>query len=222
MFKAIVAVFRPRHNVAFRRPMDRGSQRGFLSFFSGAVGALRGGAVAAASVPAPLAQPARPMVINTRSYAPPVLDSLEAMRRSSAMPGVEALTHLLNQHPKARAAFKQLAIVEQTMKLAKIDPLSSVPTTILVHAARQLEGLAAPFSSDDLKAIHEQMTKRAGLTTSLVGVERPPWALDPMPVGEVVEPSRPFPLVDMFEDVKIENNGFAETRPMEDRPRLRP
>jgi len=211
MLSVIAGVFKLRQPT-MRGRSDRQNQRGFLAFVSGTLGVWRS-TLGGRTTEDGLSR-------EVRSGSPsihPALAPLVAMRGPGATLNVAALTKLLDQHPKARIAFRQLVIVEQTMRLDKTDPFASVPSSILGQATRQLEGLAAPFENPELRVIHEQMCKRAGLKARLAGVERSHWALEPMPVGEVVEPTRPFPLVDMFNGVHAEAPEFAATQPMEER-----
>ncbi|MDL5034366.1 hypothetical protein QRD43_20860 [Pelomonas sp. APW6] len=73
-----------------------------------------------------------------------------------------ALTALLNEHPAARSTLKHLVIVEQTLKLAKVDPFSYIPAQVLSHALRQLERLGGgQHLSGELGLLHLQMRRKA-------------------------------------------------------------
>ncbi len=146
---------------------------------------------------------------------------------------VAALTALLDKHPMARSTFKHLVIVEQTLKLAKVDPFSYIPAPILNQALRQLEGLGALAGNGDLRLLHLQMRRRATenevreqATAEQREAKWKPQRLSPrseqFPVlGDVVEakPTVPDLMAEMFDtasDERYQGLDFEDTQPMAD------
>lgn len=146
---------------------------------------------------------------------------------------VAALTALLDKHPMARSTFKHLVIVEQTLKLAKVDPFAYIPAPILSQALRQLEGLGALAGNGDLRLLHLQMRRRvtenevrAQATAEQRDAKWKPQvaapSVDRLPVlGDVVEakPTVPDLMAEMFDTGSDERYGhmdFADTQPMDE------
>lgn len=144
---------------------------------------------------------------------------------------VAALTELLDKHPMARATLKHLVIVEQTLKLAKYEPFSYIPPSMLQRALRQLEGLGALTGSGDLQLLHLQMRRRVmeNEVRAQATVQRreAKWMPEPdsrstgrFPVlGDVVDarPTVPDLLSEVFDsasDERYQGLDFEDTQPM--------